>query len=252
MFPLWFLTWRKNNRVVYAVVNGESGKVVSDLPVDMKAFALGCTGFTAILFLILELLFQPTPLITSLVSLVVGILMAASIRNSTRQIFEKETHANDKGWTIKKDPVITEKGSVTKKPDKNVSDFIGKHLTTFLFAAVILVSVFFNTDAIGMPFVARLIAVGAVLFLANSLWKILGWQRSISHRQPTAAILLVTAAVILNTAIVFISPVNDAWYYMGDAVCILILIIASTIMLQIYNISTTRPLPKLFDRKEVQ
>jgi hypothetical protein len=39
---------------------------------------------------------------------------------------------------------------------------------------------------------------------------------------------------------------------MGDAVCILILIIASTIMLQIYNISTTRPLPKLFDRKEVQ
>jgi hypothetical protein len=33
---------------------------------------------------------------------------------------------------------------------------------------------------------------------------------------------------------------------------ILILIIASTIMLQIYNISTTRPLPKLFDRKEVQ
>lgn len=252
LFPLWFLTWRKNNRVVYAVVNGESGKVVSDLPVDMKAFALGCTGFTAILFLILELLFQPTPLITSLVSLVVGILMAASIRNSTRQIFEKETHANDKGWTIKKDPVITEKGSVTKKPDKNVSDFIGKHLTTFLFVAVILVSVFFNTDAIGMPFVARLIAVGAVLFLANSLWKILGWQRSISHQQPTAAILLVTAAVILNTAIVFISPVNDAWYYMGDAVCILILIIASTIMLQIYNISTTRPLPKLFDRKEVQ
>ena len=63
---------------------------------------------------------------------------------------------------------------------------------------------------------------------------------------------MVTAAVILNTAIVFISPVNDAWYYMGDAVCILILIIASTIMLQIYNISTTRPLPKLFDRKEVQ
>jgi hypothetical protein len=39
---------------------------------------------------------------------------------------------------------------------------------------------------------------------------------------------------------------------MGDAACILILIIAAAIMLQVYNISTTRPLPRLFDRKEVQ
>ena len=252
MFPLWFLTWRKNDRVVYAVVNGESGKVVSDLPVDMKAFALGCAVFAAILFLILELLFQPTPLITSMVSLIVGILMAASINSSTKRIFEKETHANDKGWISRKDPVITEEGSVTKKRNSGIFNFIGKHLTTFLFVGVMLVSIFFNTDAISTPSIARLIAVGAVLFLANSLMKILEWQRAIPQRRPTAAVLLVMAAVILNTVIVFLSPVNDAWYYLGDAVCILILIIAGTIMLQVYNISTTRPLPKLFDRKEVQ
>ena len=36
MFPYWFLTWRRKNRVAYAVVNGESGKLVSDLPIDMK------------------------------------------------------------------------------------------------------------------------------------------------------------------------------------------------------------------------
>ena len=42
LLPMWFLTWRKNDRVAYAVVNGDSGKVVSDLPVDIKAFFLGC------------------------------------------------------------------------------------------------------------------------------------------------------------------------------------------------------------------
>ena len=91
MFPLWFLTWRKNDRVVYVVVNGESGKVVSDLPVDMKAFSLGCAVIAAVVFLVLELLVQPTPLLTSLVSLVAAGLMTWSIRTSTKQIFEKQT-----------------------------------------------------------------------------------------------------------------------------------------------------------------
>lgn len=252
MFPLWFLTWRKNDRVVYAVVNGESGKVVSDLPVDMKAFSMGCAAFAAILFVILELLFQPTPLITSMVSLIVGILMAASITGSTKRIYEKETHANDKGWTSRKKPVITEEGSVTKKRKTDIFGFIGKHLTLILFLGVMLVSTFFNTDALRTPFLARIIAVGAVIFLVSDLRKILEWEKAIPQRRPTAAILLVMAAVLLNTAIVFLSPVNDAWYYLGDAACILILIAAGTIMLQVYNISTTRPLPRLFDRKEVQ
>ncbi len=39
LYPLWFLTWRKDDRVAYAVINGQSGKVVSDLPLDLKAFS---------------------------------------------------------------------------------------------------------------------------------------------------------------------------------------------------------------------
>ena len=106
MFPLWFLTWRKGDRVAYAVVNGESGKVVSDLPVDAKTFSLGCAAIALIVFLILELLVQPTPLLTSLISLVAAGLMTWSIKTSTKRIFEKQTHVKDKGWTGQKPPVV--------------------------------------------------------------------------------------------------------------------------------------------------
>ena len=51
--------------------------------------------------------------------------------------------------------------------------------------------------------------------------------------------------------ILFISPVDDFWYYLGDAAVIVTLIAASFLMLQIYNITVTRPLPRLFDREEV-
>ena len=243
LMPMWFLTWRRDDRVAYAVVNGESGKVVSDLPVDMKAFALGCVAIAAVLFALLELFVQPTPLITSVISLVAGILMAAAIRGGTKQLFEKQTHANDKGWNGGPEPAVQETGSVQKKKKKGLPGW-------FFWLIVLIASYYLITEMnLSAP---KLAAVIAVVYLVLSLKKTADWQKSVPEKQPILAILLVLAAVAANAIIVFLSPVNDVWYYLGDAACILILILASAFMTQVYNIGTTRPLPKLFDREEVR
>ena len=250
MFPLWFLTWRKGGRVAYAVVNGESGKVVSDLPVDMKAFSLGCAAISAVLFLILEVIVQATPLITSLISLFAAALMAWSIQSSTRRIFEKQTHIKDKGWTGKKSPVVKEEDSFRKRSFRKAEQFGERFMSILMSIAVIALSAFYHS--MNLILFSKIAAIVAVMILAVSVVKVLGWQKSIPQWQPSAAILAVTAALILNTVIVFLNPVNDLWYYLGDTVCILILVAASAIMLNVYNIGTTRPLPRLFDREEVQ
>ena len=36
MFPVWFLSYRNGDRVAYAAVNGQTGKVVADLPIDVR------------------------------------------------------------------------------------------------------------------------------------------------------------------------------------------------------------------------
>lgn len=249
MFPLWFLTWRKDKRVAYAVVNGDSGKVVSDLPVDMRTFSLGCLLISVILFLVLELLFQPTPLITSLVSLTVGALMAGSIQNSTKRIFEKQNHINDKGWNAGNKPSIQKESTVTKKNTSVLElDSFG---ILFLVAAALLYG-FLDLDVMDLGLASKIFAGGVFIYLILSTGRVLQWQKTVPQRQPSLAIIPVLAAVALNTAIVFISPVNDMWYYIGDAVSILIMIAASVFMLQVYNIGTTRPLPRLFDREEVR
>ena len=298
MFPLWFLTWRKGDRVAYAVVNGESGKVVSDLPVDAKTFSLGCAAIALIVFLILELLVQPTPLLTSLISLVAAGLMTWSIKTSTKRIFEKQTHVKDKGWTGQKPPVVKQKdtylrqtsdnnkaGSNNKdnnagnkednivgngadniKADNskagknkagknkagkiNIAGFIDKFITVVGFlTAIILSTVIENMN---LYLFSIITAITVVVYMAFNVVKILRWQRSIPQWRPSFAIVAVSAAAILNAAIIFIHPVDDFWYYLGDAVCILILVAASAVMLNVYNISTTRPLPRLFDREEVR
>lgn len=81
--------------------------------------------------------------------------------------------------------------------------------------------------------------------------RILKWRKYIGRLDPVVAIFVLLATVVLNSAIVLISPVNDGWYYIGDAVCIVGLAVSAVGMLRTYNVSTTRPLPKLFDREEV-
>ena len=273
LLPLWFLTWRKDDRVAYAVVNGESGRIVTDLPVDLKAFFLGCGLVSILCFLVLELLFQPTPLITSVASLFGGMLMAGSIRGSTRQILEKQTHAHDKGWNSASDQAsisVQQTGSQVK-PTGSLARQAGsaaagaepgkKKKTAEGGAAVLGLSIpvlislytgFYTLTSGGSRGYSFVMAASAVIYVLVAALGVFRWQKEIPERQPTRAILPVIGAVILNALIIVISPVNDIWYYLGDAACILILIAASFQMLEVYNIGTMRPLPKLFDRKEVK
>lgn len=36
--PVWFMSYQNRNRVAYAVINGHTGKMNCDLPVDFKKF----------------------------------------------------------------------------------------------------------------------------------------------------------------------------------------------------------------------
>ena len=122
-----------------------------------------------------------------------------------------------------------------------------------LLAVLIGISgVFYAFNFAEDSFFPVIIAAAAAVIAILTARKVAGWQSSIPEKQPLTAILLVLAAVLINAVIVVIEPASDLWYYLGDAVCILILVLASVFMMRVYNIGTMRPLPKLFDRKEVR
>lgn len=54
MLPVWFITHRQKERVSYGVVNGQTGKMTMDVPVDKKSFL----KFTGILAIILSVIFS--------------------------------------------------------------------------------------------------------------------------------------------------------------------------------------------------
>ena len=90
--------------------------------------------------------------------------------------------------------------------------------------------------------------------LAESIYvlvRVLGWKKHLAKSDPVVAAAILLVTVVLNSVIILINPVDDLWYYAGDALCIVGLLVASVGMMRAYNLATTRPLPKLFDREEV-
>ena len=249
LFPMWFLTWRKDDRVAYAVVNGESGKVVSDLPLDLRAFAIGSIAISVVLFLLLELLFQPTPLWTSVISLVAALLMALGVRGGAKRVYEVQTHANDKGWS---GTTVDPEARKRRRRGKSKFSFSDLLVTAFIVVfGFLFISSFFEGD-VSLDRVLSLILPIVVLgFVVSTLSKTLSWRKVTKDLQGVIASVVLLLSTLLNTAIVAISPVNDGWYYIGDAICIIGLVVAAVCMLRVYNLGTTRPLPKLFDREEV-
>lgn len=61
MFPVWFMSYRNAGRVAYATINGQTGKVVTDLPVDVRKYWTGSLLLAIPIFLLLNLLFTITP-----------------------------------------------------------------------------------------------------------------------------------------------------------------------------------------------
>ena len=76
MFPVWFMSYRNAGRVAYATVNGQTGKVVTDLPIDVRKYVKGSLLLALPIFLLLNLLFTITP---STLLIVVAILAIISI-----------------------------------------------------------------------------------------------------------------------------------------------------------------------------
>lgn len=74
MFPVWFMSYRNGDRVAYATVNGQTGRVVSDLPIDTKKYAIGSLLLAIPIFILLNLFFTITPSCLLLITVALGIL----------------------------------------------------------------------------------------------------------------------------------------------------------------------------------
>ncbi len=90
-YPVWFMSYREGDKLTYATVNGQTGKVVADFPISPLRFLLAALLCAALLFLPLNffLTLKPeTALITTTALLLAGVFLSARQYRALRRRFE--------------------------------------------------------------------------------------------------------------------------------------------------------------------
>ena len=252
--PVWFLTWRKGNRVAYAVVNGQSGKIHIDLPADMNVFMAYTVFGAAALFALLTLFVSVTSRFIIWFSAMLLYMVGVRYHKELTQIRNRENHVFDKGYLLndaKELPMSEKKRSrIRKRLNREGSIF-----RTILYAFVIMI--FFmtflvtgemydlmvsQTGAIGMTFI--ILILEAVRFL-----KQINVARYLRNKRSLLICFIGLGAVVYAFAVASMEPVEDWWYYLGGLICLAAACAMSIDLILRYNETSTRPLPSFYTRK---
>lgn len=272
MFPVWFMAYRNRDRVAYATVNGQTGKVMVDLPVDMKKYFLGTAVIAVILMILLNLFatFIPHVLVSilSVFAAIVSIVYCAEFNAMAK----KESYQDDKGAlaglenvTKKKrkqwrkefgddlEPVEIGSSIIEQKKragqDAQLRDFGKKHaqniVPIIMFVTMIVIVLMGRfSSGIGV-FSPSVVISGIVVILAGILFGVdMSRAKKITVKKSMPASFFVFLAVVITFVIAMLNPVNDLYYYAAAIGITIGSMVALIDLILNYNILATRKLPQ--------
>jgi len=104
MFPVWFMSYRQKDRVAYVTVNGQTGKVVADIPIDPKKYLLGSLLLAVPIFILLALFVTLLPSRLLAVSGILAVITAIICTAELSSIAKKDSLQEDRGRLSKESP----------------------------------------------------------------------------------------------------------------------------------------------------
>lgn len=251
MYPVWFLACRnkKGDRISYAVVNGQTGKVAADLPVDKKKMLLGTLLLAVPIFLILNLLLTLTPGRALIISIILGLIGMILANRQMNLIYCLENKLDDKGYLSIHDPWDN-----ARKKEPSQITFEGGVLRTLLIvvAAIVLFVIIARFE---IPF-GGFFTIMVMFFLIKSFIKPSNSRRRTIKRavQPAPfpdkmkTLWKPIVGIVASLLIVVLAPVSDLYYYAAALVSMVFIVWSFWDILSMHNRLTTRPLPQFNER----
>ncbi len=240
LFPIWFLTWRRKDRVAYSVMNGQSGKITVDLPVDLKQFFLYSAVAAAILFAVLSLL--PAfiqPMTMAALCAVLLVLSGRILNGELHKIRLQERHVYDYG---------NDSGEKKGKPKAGTASVLGGILAFLFYGCAAFLAFTVTTGSDGTVGPVFLLAFIAQIVLSV---KLIRNAAGMDNKSGLVPALLAPVILALGTY-VGINPEifpNDAWYYGLATGCLAGILVNALFAIGRYNDLATRPVPNFFRRE---
>ena len=244
LFPVWFLTWRKGDRVAYGVINGETGKITADIPVDISKFLRTSAVIAVILFIvscIASVLILPATIL--MISSIAALIVHYYYRKEIISITDRESHANDLGALSGEELEKAKTG--IKKHGLKKPNSISKIVGVLVVFAVLFVMVSGSTARTRSVVVCFAACVTGIVFQVT----LMKYLAKLKENSMKLIVFLPPAAEIIAFLIALTAPVHDWVYYAGSIAALAAATVASLSMIRQYNLLTTRPIPEFHNRE---
>ena len=94
---------KQGDRVSYAVVNGQTGKIAADIPIDFGKYVISSLLLAIPLFILFNLFLTLTPAFIMCVSLFFSFVSIIILASQAHQLNARSNGSDDKGTVFKKD-----------------------------------------------------------------------------------------------------------------------------------------------------
>lgn len=260
-FPVWFLANRTKDRISYAVVNGQTGRVAADIPISFAKYFVGSLVIALPVFFFLMTLFTITPHRAVVFTMLLGI--AAMIINAIQksQVYRRENYLDDAGMqelnrqqdakNRGKDPMSDKE---RRRQAKNgVKSSVSDSLSALGVIGYIVVAVIVYFLAGGFAVFLALAGLNAITHSAG-----LGKSQRVVHKdepkgkvpfgQVFAALLKPLIGILIGACVLIINPVSDLYYYGAILAAMAFVLWSFAEMVGLHNRLATRPLPQFGKR----
>lgn len=250
LYPVWFVAYRKKDRVAYATVNGETGKVAADLPISIFRFIIGSLILAIPLYFLLDSIFTLLPTKVALLGALISIITMGLYGNLEKEIVVREKRKKYGNIKLKKHKSYAEKHDYSNvKAALWLIIFLGSIFVVNLYA---LFHEFSNRRIFDYV-VSFIILIIACFKLVSSIEKPTKRKKK---RNKLNQILINSKGkkwpflgVLLVVIVEFIHPANDIFYYIAFIVSLILIFLCLVSLIQQYNIFTTHPLPQFKSHK---
>lgn len=241
MFPVWFMSYRSNeDRVVYAAVNGQTGKISADIPIDKKKYIIATLIVSLIVWILLNLVNTPSIvniLKTGIVGANAGLLIYSYVLScliSNKNFLPDDVEEKSENIPEDKkesDNTTAESVEIKKKKTKKTEN------TPLLAAFVVALSIVFCIIEAYLLLAIITIIVGIVIIVQVI-------ELSTGDNKGLLSDIILSLVTLISIVILGVNPVKDYWFYSPLLVISLCVIWCFFDVLYYYNQLMTRPLPQ--------
>ncbi len=265
MFPLYFLAIKNksNGKIHYAMVNGETGKVAVDIPVNFSKYILYSILISIPIFLIINSFVFMLPKTVAIISVIISIISMIITNNRINALSQKEQFTDDIGLKPLEDEEIrhTDLTFIKNRISKGIIIirkaillFIGFLLSFFLMIPLINLledrSFFIIWFAICIPitiFINRMELNNSSGILKTTTIKRHYIKMPIIEKIDKYLYKHILA-IIITLLVVLLNPVYDMYYYVASVINLIIIIISFYDLVKQQNILASNKLPQLEKR----